>query len=157
MTMRYYLAPLAAAVLALWASDAFALKFDMGTHGSDVIKSARSKSGGTYSQGSGGYGCEYSNGGEVLCDNKTSKCTGWTNLQQAGHGAGRMGLDNAMKAIAASPQGGGALGSHGNMTSAAPLGASEASVNTRATTATSPLNSSGGTVMTRGTLTKQPH
>ena len=156
--MRYYLAPLAAAALGLWANDVFAMNFDMGTHGADVIKSACSKSGGQYSQGSGAYGCEYPNGGEVLCDNKTSKCTGWTNAQQSGH-AGRMGLDNAMKAIAASPRGGDTLGSHANMTGArAPVAASEASMNNRGMTATSPLNSAGGgTVMTRGTLTKQPH
>jgi hypothetical protein len=134
----------------------------MGNHSSDVIKSACSKAGGSYGQGSGGgYGCEYPNGGEVLCDKK-GNCTGYTAAREVGKGAGRMGLDNAMKAIATSPQGGSALGSHANMTGAAspasPLGTSAAAMNTRATTATSPLNSSGGALnagMTRATLTKQ--
>lgn len=155
--MRYYLAPLAAAAFAFSAIHAAPISFSMGNHGADVIKSACSKAGGDYSHsGSGAYGCEYPNGGEVLCD-KNGNCTGYTASRVVGHGAGRMGLDNAMKAIATSPQGGGAPGPHGNMTGTAPLGASEAAMNTRATT-TSPLNNnSGGTVMTRGTLIKQPH
>jgi hypothetical protein len=159
--MKKYLTLFAAfAALGFCMNDASAMSFSMGTHGSDVIKSACSKAGGTYGQGSGGgYGCEYSNGSEVLCD-KHGKCTGYTALQGAGGQGGRLSLSGTMKMLAASS----AAGTSPNagsapLTTRAQMGTGAATMNTNAAAAANPLNN--GTALnvsaSRATVAKQPH
>lgn len=73
-------AALLVSLLALSASAGAKEVSISGTHSPDEIKSACGKVGGTFypQGGTGTYGCENSNNGNMVLCNKDQKCTGYT-------------------------------------------------------------------------------